>query len=142
MNDVAHPAVRESEHVELRGFRERIPLLSLLRKDVASNGPAWLPLVLVLGAIGAVAYADHLVLSISLVYLYIFPLGVGAIFLQRELSYSLIAVCILFHDFFSPRNIGPGLRNLPQPVRDVVLRLCCLRHPTIYRPAGGAGHSG
>src|SRR5258708_22673378 len=110
MNDVAHPAVRESEPVELRGFRERIPLLSLLRKDVASNGPAWLPLVLVLGAIGAVAYADHLVLSISLVYLYIFPLGVGAIFLQRELSYSLIAVCILFHDFFSPRNIGPGLR--------------------------------
>src|SRR6266404_1427046 len=110
MNDVAHPAVRESEPVELRGFRERIPFLSLLRKDVASNGPAWLPLVLVLGAIGAVAYADHLVLSISLVYLYIFPLGVGAIFLQRELSYSLIAVCILFHDFFSPRNIGPGLR--------------------------------
>src|SRR5260221_14578524 len=110
MNDVAHPAVRESEPVELRGFRERIPLLSLLRKDVASNGPAWLPLVLGLGAIGAVAYADHLVFSISLVYLYIFPLCVGAIFLQRELSYSLIAVCILFHDFFSPRNIGPGLR--------------------------------
>jgi serine phosphatase RsbU (regulator of sigma subunit) len=110
VNDVAHPAVRESEPVELRGLRERLPLLSLLRKNAASNGPAWLPLVLVLGAIGAVAYADHLVLSISLVYLYIFPLGVGAIFLQRELSYSLIAVCILFHDFFSPRNISPGLR--------------------------------
>src|SRR3984893_2780356 len=110
MNDVMHPAVRESEPVELRGLRERIPLLSLLRKDVASNGPAWLPLLLVLGAIGAVAYAAHLVVSISLVYLYIFPLGVGAIFLQRELSYSLIAVCILFHDFVSPRNINPGLR--------------------------------
>src|SRR5229473_1276973 len=110
MSDLVHLAVGESKSDKSYGLRKWIPLVSLLRKDVASNGPAWLPLVLVLGAIGAVAYADHLVLSISLVYLYIFPLGVGAIFLQRELSYSLIAVCILFHDFFSPRNIGPGLR--------------------------------
>jgi sigma-B regulation protein RsbU (phosphoserine phosphatase) len=110
MNDVVHPAVRESEPVELRGLRERIPLLSLLRKDVASNGPAWLPLVLVLGAIGAVAYADHLVVSISLTYLYILPLSVGAIFLRRKISYSLIAVCILLHDYDSPRNITLGLR--------------------------------
>jgi sigma-B regulation protein RsbU (phosphoserine phosphatase) len=95
---------------KLRGLRERVPLLRLLRKDVASNGPAWLPLVLVLGAIGAVAYADHLVVSVSLVYLYILPLGVGAIFLRRELSYSLIATCILFHDYYSPRHIHPALR--------------------------------
>src|SRR5712671_4196593 len=95
---------------KLGDFRERVLLLSLLRKEVASNGAAWLPLVLVLGAFGAVAYADHLVVSISLVYLYILPLGVGAIFLRRKISYSLIAVCILFHDYNSPRNLNPGLR--------------------------------
>src|SRR6266481_7847055 len=102
--------VRESMPAKLRELRERVLSLSLLRKDVASNGPAWLPLVLVLGATGAVAYADHLVVSISLVYLYILPVGVGAIFLRREISYSLIAACILFHDYYSPRNIKPGLR--------------------------------
>jgi sigma-B regulation protein RsbU (phosphoserine phosphatase) len=77
---------------------------------VASNGPAWLPLTLVLGATAAVAYADHLVVSVSLVYLYILPLGVGAIFLRPAVSYSLIAACILFHDYYSPRNINPGVR--------------------------------
>src|SRR6267143_3009552 len=102
--------VRESMPAELRDVGERAPFLRLLRKDVASNGPAWLPLVLVLGAIAAVAYADYLVVSISLVYLYILPLGVGAIFLRKEISYSLIAVCILFHDYYSPRHINPGLR--------------------------------
>jgi len=82
----------------------------LLRKDVASNGPAWLPLVLVLGAVSAVAYADHRVVAVSLVYLYILPLGLGAIFLRRGISYALIAACILFHDYYSPRYINPGLR--------------------------------
>src|SRR5260370_24894381 len=102
--------VRESMPAKLRELRERVLSLSLLRKDVASNGPAWLPLLLVLGAIGAVAYPDHLVVSVSLVYLYILPLGVGAIFLRKEISYSLIVVCILFHDYYSPRPINPGLR--------------------------------
>jgi sigma-B regulation protein RsbU (phosphoserine phosphatase) len=102
--------VRESMPAELRDLRKSVPLLRLLRKDVASNGPAWLPLILVLGAVGLVAYADHLIVSVSLVYLYILPLGVGAIFLRKEISYSLIAVCILFHDYYSPRPINPGLR--------------------------------
>src|SRR5712664_1560834 len=95
---------------KLGDFRERAPLQSLLRKDVASNGPAWLPLVLVLGAISAVGYADHLVVSISLVYLYILPLAVGAIFLRKEVSYSLIVICILLHDSYSQRPIHPALR--------------------------------
>src|SRR6266852_1527537 len=95
---------------KLRDFREQVLLLSLLRKDVASNGPAWLPLVLVLGAISAVAYADHVVVSISLVYLYILPLVVGAIFLRKEVSYSLIVICILLHDSYSQRSIHPALR--------------------------------
>ena len=95
---------------KLRDLIKRLALLPLLRKDVASNGPAWLPFVLVLGAISAVAYADHLVVSISLVYLYILPVGLGAIFLRRKISYSLIAACVLFHDYYSPRYVNLGLR--------------------------------
>jgi phosphoserine phosphatase RsbU/P len=94
---------------KLRDFHESVLLRSLLRKDVALNGPAWLPLALVLGALSAVAYADHLV-SISLVYLYILPIAVGAIFLRKKVSYSLIVICVLFHDYYSPRYINPGLR--------------------------------
>jgi hypothetical protein len=110
MNDLAHTAVRESRPADLRGLRKGVLLRFLLRMDVALNGPAWLPLVLVLGAVNAVAYADHLVVSISLVYLYILPLAVGAIFLRREICYSLIVVCVLLHDYDSPRTINPGLR--------------------------------
>jgi serine phosphatase RsbU (regulator of sigma subunit) len=110
MNHLLHPTVTESKPAELRGLREDISLSPLLRKDVASNGPAWLPLLLVLGAIATVAYADHRVVSISLIYLYILPLSVGAIFLRREISYSLIVVCILFHYFDSPRHVRLGLR--------------------------------
>src|SRR5260370_7630592 len=97
MNDLVHPAVRESRPAEFRGLRKRVLLLSLLRKDVASNGPAWLPLALVLGAIGAVAYADHLVVSISLVYLYILPLAVATIFLPHHARSSLIPICTFLH---------------------------------------------
>src|SRR5467141_2634622 len=85
-------------------------LRSPLQKDAALSGLAWLPLALVLGAVSAVAYADHLVVSISLVYLYILPLAVGAIFLRKKVSYGLIVVCVLFHDYYSPRVINPGLR--------------------------------
>ena len=87
MSDLVHPDLRGSRPEELRGLRERIPLLSLLRKAVTSNGPTWLPLVLVLAAIAGVAYADHLVVSLSLVYLYTLPLTVGAIFLLSEYTH-------------------------------------------------------
>jgi len=110
MNELVHSAIRESKPAVLRGLREGVPLLSVLRKDVALSGPAWLPLALVWGAVSAVAYADHVVVSISLVYLYILPLAVGAIFLRKGLSYGLIVVCVLFHDYYSPRYINPGLR--------------------------------
>jgi len=102
--------VQQPIAAKLRDERETVALSPILRKDVASNGPAWLPLILVLSSFCAVAYADHLVVSISLVYLYLLPLAVGAIFLRKEISYSLIAVCILFHDYYSPRNLHPGLR--------------------------------
>jgi hypothetical protein len=67
-------------------------LRPVLRKDVASSGPAWLPLVLVLSSFAAVAYADHLVVAISLVYLYLLPLALGAIFLRKEISYGQIEI--------------------------------------------------
>jgi len=114
MSDLAQPVVRQSKPAELRSLREGVPLLPLLRRDVASVRPAWLPFVLVLAAIAGVAYVDHLVASLSLVYLYTLPLTVGAIFLRKEISYGLILTCILFHYFFhsldSPRHIHLGLR--------------------------------
>src|SRR5258708_3170633 len=114
MSDLLHLSVRESRSAELRGTLERIPLLSRLRKELASNRPTWLPLVLVLAAIAVVAYADHFVVSVSLVYLYTLPFTGGAIFLRKEISYGLIVACILFHYFFHyfdfPRHIHSGLR--------------------------------
>jgi sigma-B regulation protein RsbU (phosphoserine phosphatase) len=110
MSDLAHPSVQESTLAQLRSLRERVLSLALLRKDVASSGPSWLPLVLVLGAVAAVAYADHRVVSVSLVYLYILPIGLGAIFLRKVISYGLIAACVLFHDYYSPRYINVGMR--------------------------------
>jgi sigma-B regulation protein RsbU (phosphoserine phosphatase) len=110
MNNSVHPSVREWGPANLHGLGKRFPLLSLLRKDVALNGPAWLPLAFVIGAIAVVAYADNLVDSISLGYLYVLPLAVGAIFLRKEVSYGLIAICILLHDYYYPSHINPGLR--------------------------------
>jgi serine phosphatase RsbU (regulator of sigma subunit) len=110
MNDLVHPPARESTPAELRGLRKTVLLLSLLREDVASDGPAWLPLAFVIGAIAAVAYADDLVDSISLGYLYVLPLAVGAIFLRKEVSYGLIAICILLHDLYYPSHVNPELR--------------------------------
>lgn len=102
------------------GLRKRVPLLAPLRKDLASVGPSWLPFVLVLGAIVAVAYVDHLVVSISLVYLYIFPLGISAILLRKEIAYSLVPVCVLIHDYWSPRIVHPEMR-----IFDNLLALLC-----------------
>jgi phosphoserine phosphatase RsbU/P len=110
MNELMHSPIRESTPARSRHLRERAPLLPLLRSDSATSGPTWLPLMLVLGAIVAVAYADHLVVPISLVYLCIVPFVVGATFLRRVISYSLIVVCVLLHDYYSPRGMNSELR--------------------------------
>jgi len=34
----------------------------------------------------------------------------GRDFLRKAISYSLIVACILFHDYYSPRNINLGIR--------------------------------
>jgi phosphoserine phosphatase RsbU/P len=112
--------IRELMPANLADVRKKVPLLAPLRKDVASIGPAWLPVALVLGAIAAVAYVDHRVVSTSLVYLYIFPLGVSAILLRTEVTYSLIPLCILLHDYWSPRII-----HLPVRIFDNVVTLLC-----------------
>jgi serine phosphatase RsbU (regulator of sigma subunit) len=83
---------------------------SLLRKEVAAGGPQWLPGVLVFGSIAAVAYADFIVTSISLGYLYILPLGISAMFLRSQISYGLIAICVFLHDLFGPPYPSPEAR--------------------------------
>jgi serine phosphatase RsbU (regulator of sigma subunit) len=110
MSDLVHPGIRESSPAGTRGIARRIPSPSFLGKNLASNGVASLPFLLVVAAIAAVAYADHLVVVPSLLYLYILPLTLGAVFLRKEVSYGLIAVCILFHCIDSPRQISLTLR--------------------------------
>ena len=110
MSGPAHPAARESRRSQSHGLRERIPLRSLFRSQLAATGPTWIPLVLVLGAIVAVSYADHLVVPLSLIYLCILPIVVGATFLRRVISYGLTVVCVLLHDFYSPKGVNLGLR--------------------------------
>jgi serine phosphatase RsbU (regulator of sigma subunit) len=83
---------------------------SLLRRDVAAGGPQWLPAALIFGSIAAVAYADFIVSSVSLGYLYILPLGISAMFLRTRISYALIAVCVFFHDLFGPIYPSPMAR--------------------------------
>lgn len=114
MSDLAQNPLQDPLPAGLREFGQRIQFLTLLRKEVASNGEAWLPFVMVVGAIAAVAYADHRVTSVSLVYLYMLPLAVGAIFLRRAISYSLIVLCMLLHDYYSPRPVHLEVRVFHQ----------------------------
>jgi len=114
MSGLAQNPLQDPLPAGLRESGQRIRFLALLRKQVASNGEAWLPFVMVVGAIAAVAYADHRVTSISLVYLYMLPFAVGAIFLRRAISYSLIVVCMLLHDYYSPRPIHLEVRVFHQ----------------------------
>jgi serine phosphatase RsbU (regulator of sigma subunit) len=93
---------------QLLDVLEWVRLRCLLRKSF--EGAIGLPVVLVLGAIAVVGYADHLIVSMSLVYLYILPLVIGAVFLRKEISYGLIPICILLHDCFSLRTINHALR--------------------------------
>jgi sigma-B regulation protein RsbU (phosphoserine phosphatase) len=90
--------------------RPWLPSRSLLRGELAAAGPQWLPALLVFGSIAAVAYADFIVTSISLGYLYILPLGISAMFLRSQISYGLIAVCVFLHDLFGVPYPNPEAR--------------------------------
>ena len=65
------------------------------------SSTCWAFLVVVL-AIGCVAYADSRVEEVSLGYLYILPLSFSAILLSPRLTYAIVVVCIFFHDLFEP----------------------------------------
>src|SRR6266436_1489967 len=77
----------------------------LFRDYVTPGGRKWLPLAFVLGSIAIVANADYIAKMVPLGYLYILPLGIGALFLRSEISYALIAVCIFLHDLFRPVHV-------------------------------------
>jgi serine phosphatase RsbU (regulator of sigma subunit) len=106
MNIQVHAAFLDSIPNKLRDLRDAILFRPLLRRDVGAAGSRWLPLLLVLGSIASVAYADRIAVSISLGYLYILPLGVGAMFLRSGISYGLIVVCAFLHDFFAPPYVN------------------------------------
>src|SRR6202163_3057837 len=106
MNFQVNAATLDSIPAKLRDLRGAMVFEPLLRPDVGSARPRWLPLLLVFGSIAAVAYADHIAVSISLGYLYILPLGVGAMFLRSKISYVLIVVCAFLHDLFAPPYVN------------------------------------
>jgi serine phosphatase RsbU (regulator of sigma subunit) len=106
MNFQVNTVTVNSVPAKLRDLRGATVFQPLLRPDVSSAGPRWLPLLLVFGSIAAVAYADHIAVHISLGYLYILPLGVGAMFLRSGVSYGLIVVCAFLHDLFAPPYVN------------------------------------
>jgi sigma-B regulation protein RsbU (phosphoserine phosphatase) len=106
MNSQVNDATLDSIPATLGDRRGATLFQPLLRPDAASGGTRWLPLVLVFGSIAAVAYADHIAVHISLGYLYILPLGVGAMFLRSAISYGLIVVCAFLHDLFAPPYVN------------------------------------
>jgi len=57
---------------------------------------------LVCGGIGAVAYADSHVETISLAYLYILPLALAAMTFRIRVTLPLVFLCVALHDLFSP----------------------------------------
>ena len=68
----------------------------------ALKSSTWWAFLVVVLAIGCVAYADNRVEGVSLGYLYILPLSFSAILLPSRLTYPLVIVCIFFHDLFGP----------------------------------------
>lgn len=80
-------------------------MASLFRDYVTPEGRKRLPLAFVIGSIAVVAYADYIATNVSLGYLYILPLGIGALFLRSEVSYGLVALCIFLHDLFRPADL-------------------------------------
>jgi serine phosphatase RsbU (regulator of sigma subunit) len=75
---------------------------------VALKSSTWWAFLVVVLAIGCVAYADTMVEGVSLGYLYILPLSFSAILLPPRLTYPLVVLCIFFHDLF-----GPPIQHIP-----------------------------
>ncbi len=62
----------------------------------------WLLSLAVLAGIAAVAYADHVVVTISLGYLYLLPLALSAMVHRRRVTMLLVVFCVALHDWFGP----------------------------------------
>lgn len=58
--------------------------------------------LIVLGAIAAVGYADFVVQTISLGYLYVLPLALSAFVFRLRISLALVFFCFLLQDWFGP----------------------------------------
>lgn len=82
----------------------------------------------VFAGIAAVAYADSLVVTISLGYLYILPLALSAMVHRLRVSLSLAAFCVLLHDALGPfaevgwMQVGRNLLTLVGFVAVVMFR--------------------
>jgi serine phosphatase RsbU (regulator of sigma subunit) len=81
-----------------------------------TGGAAWtsraevLLFVIVCCGIGAVAYVDSHVETISLAYLYILPLALGATIFRLRVTLPLVFLCVALHDLFSPVPAAIALR--------------------------------
>jgi serine phosphatase RsbU (regulator of sigma subunit) len=62
----------------------------------------FLLLFAVLAGIAAVAYADSLVLTISLGYLYVLPLSLAALVFPLPITMTLVGICVVLHDWLGP----------------------------------------
>jgi sigma-B regulation protein RsbU (phosphoserine phosphatase) len=80
------------------GWRSRVAAETI----AALKSSTWWSFLVVVLAIGCVAYADNMVEEVSLGYLYILPLSFSAILLPSRLTYALVVLCIFFHDLFGP----------------------------------------
>jgi K+-sensing histidine kinase KdpD len=94
-----------------KGFKikttEGIPMRTRFIADHAraSQMEGYSEILLVLAAlagISAVAYADGLVVTISLGYLYVLPLSLAALTRYRITTYYLVVVCVVLHDWLGP----------------------------------------
>jgi serine phosphatase RsbU (regulator of sigma subunit) len=92
--------------------------LPVLAEESSIDGIQCLSFALVAGAIACVAYADYLVKSISLSYLYILPLVVAAILLPRRITFTLTLICVFLHDL-----LGRPYSTLPVRIADNLIAL-------------------
>ncbi len=59
-------------------------------------------LLAAVAGIAGVAYADFLVVSISLGYLYVLPLSLSALTQRLRVTLVLVGICVLLHDLLGP----------------------------------------
>ena len=60
--------------------------------------------LLVFAGVAAVAYADHLVTSVSLAYLYFLPLALSGFVHRLRTSLTLVFVCVFLSDWLGPQE--------------------------------------